>query len=534
MLVRKVALLAAAASALVVVLRMFFGPLRLISTVGAPLNAEGVFGLAVTILLATAARDEARGAPVGSGRAWVRAALACAVAAVMLLALSGSLRFYFLSDDFVIAKRAATVIPQNLRAQFTEGGGDGMYRPIGNVSLALSSAWAGFDPLRWHISALALHVANCLLVLLLAWRIGASRWAGLFAAVLFGIHGACLEAAVWIAGRFDLLATLFVLAGLLLLARSCAESGARRYIFQAGALGCLILAVLTKESAYVFPFLVLLYLISKRGTSGHRITAAVPFFVAAAVVFAYRWSLFGGIGGYVVGGKRQAFSLGLTSTLKALVMRLWAVLYFPINWTVEPGIVLGLLALASVICLLWLAFTTRPGGRLWFPLGFVLVAVVPPLHLLLIGAHLGNARVLYLPAVGFCLFLALAVDGLNRWPRHVIPVVILVFNLAVLQHNLDCWEYTSAKTKSACEAAAQYARPGRKLAVAGMPMTIRGVPFFANGMADCVEMNTHRPADIEVIRDGRIPDADEGTVLLIWEESRERLTCARCTPESRD
>lgn len=520
---RRILAVLAGAMALLIVLRMLFGPLPLLRTVSAPLNAEGLFGLILTVMLALAPETPSRAAGLVPHRAWVRAALACAVALITFLALARSLDFYFVSDDFVITTRAATVIPQNLGAQFTAGGGDGMYRPIGNVSLALSSAWAAFDPLRWHATALALHTANCILLLLLAWRIGASRWAGLFAAVLFGIHGACLEAAVWIAGRFDLLATLFVLAGLLLFARSCPESGAKRYAFQAGALGCLILAVLTKESAYVFPVLLLLYLLSKRGAPGYRIVDVIPFFITAAAVFAYRWSLFGGIGGYVVGGKQQAFSLGLASTLKALAMRLWAALYFPINWTVEPGIVLGLLALACAVCLVWLAFTARPRSRLWFPLGFVLVTVVPPLHLLLIGAHLGNSRVLYLPAVGFCLFLALAVDGLEGWPRRVIPVVILAFNLVVLQHNLACWEYASARTKSACEAAAQYAWPGQKLAVAGMPMTIRGVPFFANGLAECLEMNARRPVEIEVIRDGRVPRAGEGTVLLIWDEPGERL-----------
>jgi hypothetical protein len=527
---RKLICLVAGAMGAIAALRMLCGPLPLIRTVSAPLNAEGIFGLAVTILLMTAVRSEPRHAAPGSRPAWMGLALACAVAAVTTWAFGRALGFYFLADDFVLTKRAATYIPQNLRLQFTAGGGDGFYRPIGNVSLALESLWASFSPVLWHASTLALHVANTVLVLFLAWRIGASRWAGVFAAVLFGIHGTSTETAVWIAGRFDLLATFFVLAGLLLFARSCEEPGSSRYAFRAGALACLLLAVLSKESAYIFPFLLLLYVLSKRDAPGYRISAVVPFFVVAALAFAYRWSLFGGVGGYVVAQTRQpqAFSLNAASTLKALAIRLWAALYFPINWSVEPGTLLGLLALAYAAALLWLAFRARPAARPWFPLGFLLLAVLPPLHLLGIGAHLGNSRILYLPSAGFCLMLALAVDGLNRWPRRIIPVVILTFNLAALQHNLNCWAYASAKAESACAAAARYVPPSGKLVVAGIPATIRGVPFSSNGFTECVELNAHGPVQVELIRGSRKPGVDSGTTLLIWDEKAEQLTCAHC------
>src|SRR5947209_3147339 len=117
---------------------------------------------------------------------------------------------YFLSDDFVLLKHARS-FHGAFRPLFTTGGGDGFFRPVGYVWLALTSACAGARPILWHATALALHIANAVLVYMLALVSGRSRLAAIFAATLFAIHGTRPEVAVWIAGRFDLLSTFFVL-----------------------------------------------------------------------------------------------------------------------------------------------------------------------------------------------------------------------------------------------------------------------------------------------------------------------------------
>jgi len=59
-------------------------------------------------------------------------------------------------------------------------------------------------------------------------------------------------------------------------------------------------------------------------------------------------------------------------------------------------------------------------------------------------------RVLYLPSAGFCIFLAIAVDGLGGRFRYLVAALILSFNVVALHHNLDLWQYASAKVKDAC------------------------------------------------------------------------------------
>ena len=60
------------------------------------------------------------------------------------------------------------------------------------------------------VRQLALHIANTVLVYMLALLLGRSRLAAVFGAALFAIRGTRPEVAVWIAGRFDLLSTFGV------------------------------------------------------------------------------------------------------------------------------------------------------------------------------------------------------------------------------------------------------------------------------------------------------------------------------------
>jgi hypothetical protein len=440
---------------------------------------------------------------------WWNAAAVLALIVFTTAAFWRILYFYFLSDDFVLVDIART-IRFAARPLFTTAGGDGFFRPIGYISLKLTSLCVGVNPISWHATALALHVANVLLVFLLATRLSATRLAATFAAALFAIHGTRPETAAWIAGRFDLLATFFVLAGLLFFSTG--------YPYQIASLVCMVLAILSKESAYIFPLLLLLFLIAKRDLSRSRIISLIPYFATAAALFSYRWWLFGGIGGYkdVHTGQSQALTFGL-STLKALALRLWAALYFPINWSMEPDAWLAALMIAYIGALVWLATSRSSRELMGFSLGFVVISALPPLHLLGIGADLANSRLLYLPSVGFCLMLAVVVGGLRGRARCIIPGVILAFHFAALQHNLNEWEYASGKAKAACAIAAECARSCNSFSdirakIPFMPRTLRGVPFFANGFAECIETMDGQPL-------GR------SDCVMTWNQAKDEVQC---------
>src|SRR5207247_1779450 len=105
-----------------------------------------------------------------------------------------------------------------------------------------------------------------------------------------------------------------------------------------------------------------------------------------------------------------------------------------------------------------------------------------------------NSRLLYLPSVGFCLMLAVAAEGLRHRGRWIIPGVILAFNFAALQHNLNQWEYASVKAKRICEVAMMCVGPQTEnIMPSDLPGSILGVPLFANGFRECVELQRSGP-----------------------------------------
>ncbi len=446
---------------------------------------------------------------------WRDLTACAALTAVTVWAFRRALGFYFLADDFSLVKLAGAshlaIIPW-----FKTPGGDGFFRPIANISFELTAPWAGANPFLWHAAALALHIANSILVYMLAFRLGRSRVAALGAALLFAIHGTRPEAVVWIAGRFDLLAAFFVLSGLLLFERSLGEPSPAGPLYRAASLAATLLAILSKESAYVFPLLAAPLLFCHRGRPRTHAAVLLPYFATAAALFAWRWCLFGGIGGYrdARTGRAQALMFGL-GTLKALGLRLWAALFFPINWSAQPSAWMVAAMLAYLGALLWLAFSRPERLRMAFALGFLLISVLPPLHLLGIGKELVNSRVLYLPSVGFCLMLAVAADALRGPSRWIIPVAILLFHFTALEHNLDLWADASAKAQAASAAILSCPGADANLAASGVPGRLRGVPFLANVTRQTL-----------VLQPGGAPSAHHAVrSSFVWNPATERVDC---------
>lgn len=198
------------------------------------INLESIFGLAALLLLVSrsAGGVEADARPQLTPRLTfgVRDAVPMlTIAAMICAAFWRASQISFLSDDYVLVSMSQSFAGNyassvNYVSTFTHGGGDGFFRPLGYVSIWWTWPVAGLDPGRWHWVALTLHLANALLVYLLGCMIGLSRIYAWFASALFAWHGAHPEAVVWIAGRFDLLATFFALLALVAFIRLWEES----------------------------------------------------------------------------------------------------------------------------------------------------------------------------------------------------------------------------------------------------------------------------------------------------------------------
>lgn len=439
------------------------------------------------------------------------------MALVVLLAIAvywRAVQSYFLSDDYVLVSMArafnASSAAGKYAVMFTRGGGDGFFRPLGYVSLFWTWPWAGLDPVRWHAAGLTLHVANASLVYVLAAALGWPRGGAWLASALFALDGAHPEAVAWVAGRFDLLATTFVLIALIAFVRLWERPSAGAGVIAAVAM---ILGILTKESAYAAPLMMLVFAASQPASWTRRTRFAAPFFALAAGLFAYRWALQGGIGGYVTAsGTPQILQLSAVSIAKALLLRLWAILFFPVDWAGGVPVWLGIVTIVYAAVWIAISVTGRARGAA-LALGFVFAAAIPPVQQLLIGPDLEKARLLYLPSVGFCLLAAAVVEGVRTEARPPVGLAMLAFSAVALLHNLGVRETVAGKAKTVCEAVASCSNPE---SVRGVPGSIDGIYFFANGLPECVRLQ----------RDQH-PDSPRHACSLTWDDRARELRPAR-------
>jgi hypothetical protein len=467
-------------SALVVATRAIAGPFHFIVPVTSPMNAEGVFALSGIGLLACSAREARRLASTAPdpGPIW----LAPAILAAAVIAYSWTFPLPFLADDYDHIPHAIHATPEYLASLFTHPAADRFFRPAVFILYAIEARIASFSRAGWHALSLALHVSVSLLVYAFARRRQFRQMSALAASLLFLLHGSRPEAVTWIAAQFDLWAALFFLLALLAFERR----------WYAASLAPLLLALLSKESAYVYPLVLLLMLWIDGAPLKRWPRLAGPSFLLTAAVFLYRWHLLGGIGGYqdIGTGKPYIFTFDLLRTLKALTARLAAALDFPINWThpLEWWLIAALLAAMAA----WAVLATEKPDRqkLWCGIGFLLLAALPVHEFLLIDANLEKSRVLYLPSVGYALIFAAALEAARRRVAIGAAAAILVFQTAALEHNLIIWARVSLLAERTCASIAATQGPA---IISDVANTVDGVYFLHTGFRGCIEAVSGRP-----------------------------------------
>lgn len=132
----------------------------------------------------------------------------------------------------------------------------GYYHPLTMLSLMADVALGGSpdDPRAFHRTSLALHVANCVLLVALLYFLFGEPWPAAAGAILFGVHPLMAEPVVWLGQRKAILAGFFALWSLALYAKYCRREGKLSYV---GSLITYALALLAKPTSTPVPVLML-------------------------------------------------------------------------------------------------------------------------------------------------------------------------------------------------------------------------------------------------------------------------------------
>lgn len=320
----------------------------------------------------------------------------------------------------------------------------------------LFGAWAGGH----HLTNLAIHVVNSLLLFFLFWRITRATWQSALVAALFAIHPLHVESVAWVAERKDVLSGLFFLLTLHAYTAYASRKGTWRYLL---ALSWFVLGILSKPMLVTVPCVLLLFdywplgrMAPQRNKDGSAVRSNIGGLILEKIPFALiagAWSIvtfvFQKEAG-VVG--QQGIAFRLANALVSYTTYLWntfwpqdlAVLYpYPLVAPWGAAMVsAALLILVSVLCVL--ARKEYPyliAGWLWY-----LGMLVPVIGLIQVGAQAHADRYTYLPQIGLCFALSWGMAKLTKsWSlrRYVLPAgaaLVLVVLMGCTRKQTKVWQ----------------------------------------------------------------------------------------------
>ena len=404
-------------------------------------------------------------------------------AALILLAAVcvsvGTLYHGFVFDDHLLVGGNAPVIlgVEPLSTAFThrywgaadEASPNELYRPITIVSLALNARLLGQNAGPMHAGNVLLHAANALLAYLLVRLLFARPTLALLTGLVFAVHPIATEAVAAVAGRADLLATLFLLSASIL--GLLASRHRRGWIF-AGGLGvalCTFMGALSKESVFAAPLVMIAVLgsdaLRHRGTRKdyreYLLTATtlagIQVFVLTMVLI-LRWGILGYV--YHTGPPENPsvsylafvnnpvlFAEPLSRVLTALRVSVMGagLLVLPLNLSADYSfnqipVTAGWPAAADLGAILFAGlylaivfFTARRFPVVMFALSWSALTYLLVSNLLFpIGTIFGE-RLLYMPSIGYALLLAAGLTRLAQvtMARRAMAAVLLLLVLGL-------------------------------------------------------------------------------------------------------
>jgi hypothetical protein len=470
-------------------------------------------------------------------------AAACAVGYISTLSAG------FLADDIVIVYALKN---HSIFEIMTSGL---FFRPLVWLTFASDERLFGNWALGFHLVNLVLHFAASLGVaacarIVVRRRTAVRRYAGLVAGLAFAWHPAHPEAVVWIAGRYDLVAGA-LLAWSLYFHLRARDGNGKKPVLQAVSLVLFALACVSKESAFMFPFVILAaeWLRpeasgSARRTWSSRLASVAPFFAVALILFVLRWILLGGLmGGEYV--PEESAGLAAWKIIYNAFVQPFKILVFPLNqplfrqvgvhWVILCGLIL-----VSPLLLLFFGFRWRIAA--FCALAIVLFAL-PTAYVGIVEDELRNSRFLYVPSIFYSLCIGAILANSLGSRKTVKAAAILAWvwlgtSFICLLQNDYAWHEAGKLVRSAEESTEvlvdryrdQWGEEKSSILAFNVPRTYMGALAFDWGFPEMLRMrypDELGEVEIEVIHQGiqteeNFRKADmavaEGSVIWLFDD----------------
>ncbi len=413
------------------------------------------------------------------------------LALLCLIVYYNSLSNGFVYDDYgAIVENKYISQPGRLLASlfnpsyYKFAGLEASYRPVATLSYFLVYAIAELNPFYYHLASLILHTLNAILVYWLANLILHQRLRALIAAMLFACHPVLSEAVNCIDFNDDLLAAFFFMLALIFYIRIKSGEFIANIRGYSLTLFFYILGLLSKEMAITLPAIVLLYDLVLRDVDRpapkikHRLNIVRErkyFYVGFMMVSL----IYLGIRFFVLYNPRESLKASAGNLFERIIYLPDHIFSF-IKLTLYPGNlnadyvyshpagffeIWNLVGVAAVLVLAGGAFVIyRYSKAISFGIWWFLITLAPVYNLVEIYHPLAE-RYLYLPIIGFCLVLAVAVHAAAKRcfdkplavnAATLIPIIVIVslYSAATItrnsvwQNNYALWSKTVQRSPS--------------------------------------------------------------------------------------
>jgi cytochrome c-type biogenesis protein CcmH/NrfG len=374
------------------------------------------------------------------------------------------------------------------------------WRPLTTLTFSWIHDVAGPNPMAFHLVSLCLHglVTSLVFWLVLLWfeRFNVAVLAGAMYALL-PVHVEVIAGAVNLA---EIQAAIFYLAGLIMVLRVDRQEGPRRNMLLAVALVCFLLGLLSKEHAVTWPVALVLiqggrWLRFRREPKAHTWPRMPPVWfmgVTVAIIGVYLWARAQALPALLGGDIPVSDNPMVVAPWGSRILTVAKIYFQYLRLLVAPMVMTadysahvvptvtsfwdadalaGLVAIAATVALLGATIRRVPdvaGALLVFLMMASLIGNVFFLNTIIMAE-----RLMYLPSVGWCAFLALIIGVVwegARWHavgrRVLLMGIVLVLGLYALRswQRVPVWQDNLTLFGAAVADAPDCARAHRILA----------------------------------------------------------------------
>ncbi|MFH1199047.1 MAG: tetratricopeptide repeat protein [Candidatus Omnitrophota bacterium] len=376
-----------------------------------------------------------------SGKEIIRKKKIIVLAPILLIIIAGfgvyanSLKGEFIWDDYFCVKYNAhikdwphltDIFTETISGGFTEAAAAAsFYRPLQMVTYAIDYLFWGLNEFGYHLTNIILHILAGLCFYWLVVKIFKNYYLALLASLFYIVHPVHVEAVASIAGRADSLSAIFILLGAILYIKAGDHFNIFYYV---STLFCFISAIFSKESAIIFPLVLLLYhYVFKKKVSKKLflpiIGIALSYILFRLFLLSFYLPQIRGIG--VIFQRIPVFFAAITNYAR--------ILFIPLDLRVNYGsppfrfidmqVLIGMFISVSV---LFLAFKNKNHDRiLLFSVCWFFIFLLPVSNILPINDSFMKEHWLYLPSFGFFLILARGMLLLHQTKKAKILAVFL-------------------------------------------------------------------------------------------------------------